>query len=480
MRVLENSEPKQVLYYFEELCAVPHGSTHTKAISDYCAAFAESRGLKYLQDKANNVIIWKDGTAGYEKSAPVIIQGHLDMVCERVEGCTKDMEKDGLDLGIDGDLVYAKGTTLGGDDGIAVATALAILAADDIPHPPIEAVLTSDEEIGMLGAAALDASPLKGRTMLNIDSEVEGVFTVSCAGGVLAECVLPVTREGVTAETYIVTVGGLKGGHSGAEIDKGRGMSNQLMGRVLYRANQKAGLRLLTVAGGLKDNAIALETAAEVTAQDETALTAAADELETAFQNEYQTADPNVFVKVEKKAARQVNVMTAEETKKVISMLVNLPSGIEAMSMDMAGLVQTSLNMGILKTESNCVSAALCIRSSVTTQKEMLNDRLTCLMEQLGGTVTFSGDYPGWEYTKKSRLRDLMVELYTEQYGHAPKIEAIHAGVECGMFSGKLPGLDCVSYGPNLTDIHTPRERMSLSSVQRTWKLTLEVLKHLK
>lgn len=480
MRVLENLEPNRVLSYFEDLCAIPHGSTNTKAISDYCIKFAEGRGLEHYQDEANNVIIVKAATPGYENADTVIVQGHLDMVCEKTHGSAKDMDKEGLDLGVDGDMVYAKDTTLGSDDGIAVAMALAILEADDIPHPRLEAVFTTDEEIGMLGAAKLDMSLLKGRIMLNLDSEGEGIFTVSCAGGVVAECALPVTRRKMDAETYIITVGGLKGGHSGAEIDKGRGMSNQLMGRVLYAANKTAGLRLISVAGGLKDNAIPLKTVAEVTAQDGAALTAVVRTMDAAFKNEYQTADPGVFVQIERNAAHSAEVMTSDETAKAICMLVNLPVGIQTMSMDIPGLVQTSLNMGILKTLDDKITASFCTRSSIGTQKEMLNDRLTCLMEQLGGTVSFYGDYPGWEYKKDSRLRSLMVKVFTEQYGHEPKVEAIHAGVECGLFSGKLPGLDCVSYGPDLLEIHTPRERMSISSVQRTWKLTLEVLKRLK
>ena len=480
MRVLENLEPGRVFHYFEDLAAIPHGSTNTKAISDYCVKFAKDRGLEHYQDGANNIIIIKGATPGYEQAEPVILQGHLDMVCETEPGCAKDMEKEGLDLAVDGDLVLAKGTTLGGDDGIAVAMALAILEADDIPHPRLEAVFTTDEEIGMLGAAVLDVSPLKGRTLLNLDSEVEGVFTVSCAGGVGVECSLPVTRNTVNGETCLVTVGGLKGGHSGAEIDKGRGMSNQLMGRVLYTAVKRAGARLISVNGGLKDNAIPRETTAEVAVRDIRALEETVSVMDAAFKNEYRTADPGVFVKMEKKPAHSAGVMTAETTARAVCMLVGLPVGIQAMSMDIPGLVQTSLNMGILRTEEGRITASQYVRSSVGTQKEMLRDRLSCLMEQLGGTVRYSGDYPGWEYRKDSRLRQLMTEVFTEQYGHAPKVEAIHAGVECGLFSGKLPGLDCVSYGPDLTEIHTARERMSISSVQRTWKLTLEVLRRLK
>ena len=408
MPILDHLEPRAVFSCFEQLCAIPHGSGNTKAISDYLVRFAAEHQLRCIQDAHNNVIIFAPGTPGYESAAPVILQGHMDMVCETAPDCTKDMAREGLDLFVDGDTIGARGTTLGGDDGIAVAMALAILAADDIPHPPLEVVITVDEEAGMLGAAALDASVLKGRTMLNLDSEDEGVLTVSCAGGNVSVCTLPVTRAPFSGTALTVTVGGLLGGHSGAEIDKGRGNANLLMGRVLYAVGAHTPLRLVSVAGGLKDNAIPRE------------------------------------------------------------------------SRDIPGLVQTSLNLGILTTDADTVQASFCVRSSVSTQKEMLVARLRCLMAQLGGTVAVSGDYPAWEYRKDSPLRERMVAVFREQYGRDPKVEAIHAGVECGLFAGKLPGLDCVSFGPDLTEIHTCRERMHIASVQRVWRYTLEVLRRCK
>ena len=479
MGILEHLEPKKVFQFFEELCAIPHGSSDTKAVSDWCVEFARARGLKYLQDEMNNVIIWKAGTPGYENAPGVILQGHMDMVCEKEVSCAKDMEKEGLDLLVDGDFVRAKGTTLGGDDGIAIAMAMAVLDAGDIPHPPLEAVFTVDEEIGMLGAVGIDASPLQGRWMVNLDSEAEGVFTVSCAGGNVSKCILPVKREAYAGTGLAVTVDGLRGGHSGAEIDKGRGNSSILMGRVLRALLKAGGLRLVSVAGGLKDNAIPVETAAYLVTADAAALTSAAAEAEAALKNEYRATDPDIRVEVKPWAAEGVP-MDEASTARTIAMLRVLPNGIQFMSGEIPGLVQTSLNLGILKTQEACVEASFCVRSAVETQKAEVKDRLACLMEQLGGTVEYSGDYPGWEYRKDSALRELMVEIFREQYGHDPRIEAIHAGVECGMFIGKLPGLDCVSVGPDLLEIHTPRERMSISSVQRVWKFLLEILKRSK
>ena len=479
MHVLEHLEPKQVFSFFEAMCAIPHGSRNTKAISDWCVAFAKERGLEHYQDEANNVIIIKPAAPGYEAAQPIILQGHLDMVCEKAAGCPKDMDREGLDLAIDGDYVYAKGTTLGSDDGIAVAMAMAILDDQSLPAPRIEAVFTTDEEIGLLGATALDVSPLKGREMLNLDSEAEGIFTVSCAGGNTTACILPVTRTAFAGATLTVTVGGLTGGHSGAEIHKGRANSNMLMGRVLLTLAQKMDLRIQRVDGGLKDNAIPVETRATLVVSDLQAAEQLAGEMEKTLQNEYRTTDPALFVRAEAAQSTQLPLDQAS-TGKVICMLQCLPNGIEAMSAEIHGLVQTSLNMGILVTEEDEVRASYSVRSSVDSQKQMLKERLSCLMEQLGGRVEFSGEYTGWQYQEHSPLRERMVAVFQEQYGKAPKIEAIHAGLECGIFAGKLPGLDCVSIGPDLLEIHTPREKMSISSVQRVWAFLLEVLKRSK
>ena len=479
MQVLEHLEPKQVFSFFEAMCAIPHGSRNTKAISDWCVAFAKERGLEHYQDEANNVIIIKPAAPGYEAAQPIILQGHLDMVCEKAAGCPKDMDREGLDLAIDGDYVYAKGTTLGSDDGIAVAMAMAILDDKSLPAPRIEAVFTTDEEIGLLGATALDVSPLKGREMLNLDSEAEGIFTVSCAGGNTTACILPVTRTAFAGATLTVTVGGLTGGHSGAEIHKGRANSNMLMGRVLLTLAQKMDLRIQRVDGGLKDNAIPVETRATLVVSDLQAAEQLAGEMEKTLQNEYRTTDPALFVRAEAAQSTQLPLDQAS-TGKVICMLQCLPNGIEAMSAEIHGLVQTSLNMGILVTEEDVVRASYSVRSSVDSQKQMLKERLSCLMEQLGGRVEFSGEYTGWQYQEHSPLRERMVAVFQEQYGKAPKIEAIHAGLECGIFAGKMPGLDCVSIGPDLLEIHTPREKMSISSVQRVWAFLLEVLKRSK
>ena len=479
MAVLDQLEPKNVFRFFEQMCAIPHGSYNTKAVSDWCVAFAKERGLEHYQDEMNNVILIKEASAGYEEAQPVILQGHLDMVCEEAPGCEKDMAREGLDLAVEGDYIYAEGTTLGGDDGIAVAMALAALDDESLPHPRLEVILTTEEEVGMDGAMALDVSPIRGRKLLNLDSEVEGVFTVSCAGGSMAACGLPVARAPFGGDILRVRVAGLTGGHSGAEIHKGRANANMLLGRLLRAMAAETELRLVSADGGLKDNAIPVAAEAVVAAEDGRKAKAAAERMAACFQTEYRRSDPMLTVTAEEAAAAW-QPMDASSTERTVRLLACAPNGVQTMSQDIHGLVQTSLNLGILKTGENAVTASFCIRSSVDSEKEMLKDRLACLLAQLGGGVSFSGEYPGWAYRPDSPLRELMTEVYREQYGREPKVEAIHAGLECGLLAGKLPGLDCVSIGPDLLEIHTPREKMSISSVQRVWAFVREVLKRSK
>lgn len=484
MGILSNLEPASVFHYFEEICSIPHGSTNTKAISDYCVQFAKEHELKYIQDDMNNVIIFKPGTTGYENSASVMLQGHLDMVCEKEADCEIDFQKDGLTLQLENNIISAKGTTLGGDDGIAIAYTLAILASKDIPHPPIEAVFTVDEEIGMFGAAAIDCSPLKSRIMFNIDSEEEGHLLVSCAGGISTIGHLPIQKEEKEGFKVTLSISGLLGGHSGVEIDKGRANACQLLGRTLYELSQNVSFQITSVQGGLKDNAIPRDAIAELLVKNEADLKTLTDitkQLNDIYKKEYQTTDSNVTVTAETDAsASTMMVITSDISAKIITALFNLPCGIQRMSQDIKGLVQTSLNLGILKTTDSEVTFSFAVRSSVESEKQELVKRIKCLMEALGGTASSNGEYPAWEYRQESMLRDLMVRVYEEQYGKKPIIEAIHAGLECGLFCGKIPELDCVSFGPDMKDIHTPNESMDVNSVLRTWNYILEVLKQLK
>ena len=480
-RVLESLEPKSVFHFFEDLTRIPHGSRNTKAISDYCVAFARARGLWADQDALNNVIIKKPASAGYEAAPAVILQGHLDMVAEKTPESPIDLTKDALELRVAGDYVSANGTTLGGDDGIAVAMALAVLDSHEIAHPALEAVFTVDEEIGMEGAQGLDYSKLSARRMLNIDSEDEGIFTVSCAGGASANVRLDLTSAPCTRAGARLRVLGLIGGHSGQEIDKGRANACVLLGRVLDALRRKLSVRLVSAAGGLKDNAIPNSAEAVLALREEDL--AAARELvsgcEADFRKEYAAADPDIHIVLESAPAAP-QALTEESTLRVVRFLQLVPNGVAAMSMDIPGLVQTSCNLGIFHVADNALTAVSSVRSSAASQKQMLLDRFDTLAQLLGGTLTVTGAYPAWEYRRESELREKLTAVYERQTGKAPKIEAIHAGLECGLFAGALPGLDCVSFGPDLVDIHTTREKMSISSVQRTWAFLLGALAELK
>lgn len=480
--ILSNIEPKEVFRYFEEICSIPHGSSNTKKISDYCVQFAQKNGLRVIQDDLNNIMIFKEGTQGYEYSKPVIIQGHLDMVCEKSSDCKIDMDTQGLELAVEGDMIYAVGTTLGGDDGIAVAYGLALLAADDIPHPPLEVIFTVDEEIGMLGASYIDCSEIKSNRMLNIDSEEEGILLVSCAGGVTVTCHIPKHTCDVQGALYRITVDGLKGGHSGVEIDKGRANANQIMGRVLDELKDKVPYYVTEINGGKKDNAIPKETTADIISDgQEKVIQSVVSACEEQFRKEYSDTDAGLAVHVVKISdIYNGAAMSKECSERVTQALVTLPGGVIKMSDDIEGLVQTSLNMGILVTKEDRVTMSFSVRSSVGEEKDVLVKQITHIITELGGTVECAGEYPAWEYKKDSELRQRMVEIYRKKTGSEPEVQAIHAGVECGLFAGKIHHLDCVSFGPNIYDIHTVKERLSISSAQRTWKYLLEILKSLK
>ena len=502
-RVLEDIQPKNVFRFFEDICNIPHGSGNVEKISRYLVDFAKERGLDYRQDENFNVVIRKPATKG-STGAPVIIQGHMDMVCEKDVDCDIDFERDGLRLLLEDGVISADGTTLGGDDGIAVAFALAILDADDIPHPPIECVFTVDEEIGMLGAAAIDCSPFKSRIMLNLDSEDEGYLLVSCAGGACATCHIPVEYENAEDDHSVVKiiVEGLTGGHSGVEIIKQRANADKQLARLLYNIGRDVPYRLISIKGGLKDNAIPNKAEAYVGIDPENVdnFVKSAEKNEKILRHELENTDPELVVKVETDLSDDLGsynnaddvqndmygrtminrVMTEKSSDIVIRSLMMMPNGIQKMSNDIEGLVQTSLNLGILNTTEDEVTASFSVRSSVQSEKENLIDQLRCVSVSAGGSLEVQGDYPAWEYRHDSPLRDIMVDVFEEQYGRKPVIQAIHAGVECGLFAGKMPGLDCVSFGPDMKNIHTSRESMDVASVQRTWRYTLGILEKLK
>mgnify|MGYP002762578948 FL=1 len=482
MRALENLKPENVFYYFEEIANIPHGSRNTKQISDYLVNFAKERNLEHYQDELNNVVIIKEASEGYESAEPVIIQGHMDMVCEKENGSTIDFEKDGLELYVDDGFVKAKDTTLGGDDGIAVAYALALLDSKELKHPRLEVVITVDEEIGMLGAVDIDLSMLKGHIMLNIDSDVEGEFLTSCAGGMSINSSIPVTRTSQTGLETIITLTGLDGGHSGAEIHKEHGNANILMGRILENIFNELPFGILDIKGGLKDNAIPRECTVTLLIPEEARedvtriVNATAKELAA----ELSVADPATRIDLSFGNVTEKNVLDYASVNKIILYLRTVPNGVINMSQVITGLVETSLNLGILELKDNELSTLTSIRSSVATRKDDLKKRVMNIIEMLGGECEAEGEYPAWEYNDHSTLRPQVVKVYKELFGQEPKLTAIHAGLECGILSDKIPDLDCVSFGPTNYDIHTPKERLSISSTERYWNFLVKFLEEAK
>ncbi len=476
MSILGHLEPTNVFHFFEEICSIPHGSGNIDKISDYLVAFAKERNLEHYQDSIKNVIIIKEATAGYENKEPIMLQGHMDMVAVKKPGSPIDMKTEGLELQVDGDYVYAKDTSLGGDDGIAVAYELALLDADNISHPRIECIFTVDEEVGLTGAAAIDLSVCKAKRMLNLDSEEEGIFLAGCAGGMRVDCMLPLKREVKDGALCEVHIGGLTGGHSGAEIHKGRANSNTLMGRFLVHAGKKVSMNIVSMEGGLADNAIPRETKMQVVVSDVEALNAEVLNFDKVLKTEYATKDSGIFAKVTVKEVGAFEAVAAEDSKKTGNLIYLLPGGVQAMSGDVEGLVETSLNLGQLSMEKEKLNLGFSVRSSIESAKYMLEEKLYALTESYGGSCKTAGDYPGWAYRVDSPLRDSMKTIYKEMFGKEPKIEAIHAGLECGFFLGKIPELDCVSIGPDMKDIHTTEEMMSISSVKRVWEFILKVL----
>ena len=480
MAVLENLEPKKVFHYFEEICNIPHPSYKEKKISDYLVNFAKEHGLEYYQDDLYNVIMIAPATAGYENEEPVILQGHMDMVCEKAPGVEIDFENDGLKLMIEDDYVTADGTTLGGDDGIAVAYALAILDSPEIAHPRLEVIITVSEEVGMEGATGIDLSMLKGHKLLNLDSEAEGVMTVSCAGGNSSICHIPMSYESAQGIQLALAVKGLKGGHSGVEIDKGRANANLVMGRLflaLDQAGQSYSIAALT--GGAKQNAIPREANAVivVTPEKKDAVITCLQETIAQVKNEYATPDPDIALEITEQGTASVPVLTKESKENAILLINNLPGGIQSMSADIEGLVETSLNMGIMSLDEKELRIEFAVRSSVISARDALTARIRNLTEYVGGSLEVGGVYPAWEYKKDSVLREDAARIFEQMYGKTPKIEAIHAGLECGILAGKIKDLDGISIGPDMIGIHTFEEKLSISSTKRVYDFVLEVLK---
>ncbi|CVI68295.1 Cytosol non-specific dipeptidase [Clostridiales bacterium CHKCI001] len=482
--ICKDLKPEYVFRYFEDICRIPHGSGDTKAISDYCVHIAKRSGLDYIQDSWNNVIIRKPATLGYESAPVVMLQGHLDMVNEKLSTSNHDFSSDPLELTVEGEWLHANGTTLGGDDGIAVAYMLAILTDPDLQHPALECVFTVDEETGLIGATEIDLSECRAKYLINLDSEEEGVFLVSCAGGVRADLTLPIQRKSATGEVAEIILDHLTGGHSGNEIHKERANADQLMGRMLFDVLQmqdEMAFSLIECEGGTKDNAIPRTCSVKLVSW------LPKEDLEEKFhycfeiyKKEYQFTEKEMGLTITWKGQEEVSILSTQSQVKVLFLLRMIPNGVCHWSKAIKHLVETSLNLGIMKTDFDSITLGFSIRSSVETRKQELMEQLKFLVEFLGGSVSFTGNYPGWEYNPDSVLCALMTGVWEEMYGAKPEIKAIHAGLECGIISQKIPGIDIVSMGPQMEDIHTPEERLNIVSVEKCYNYIIHVLEKMK
>lgn len=476
MNNLSNLEPKEVFKWFYELNQHPRSSGNEKEVSDFLVKFAKDRNLEVYQDELLNVIIKKPGTPGYENSQTLIIQGHMDMVCVKADGSDHNFDTDPIEMVIDGDRLRANKTTLGGDDGIAIAYGLAILDADDIPHPPLELLVTTNEETGMDGAMALTNEHLSGTRLLNLDTEEEGIFLVSCSGGSNIECTIDVTKEDNSSEAYEIVLSGLKGGHSGSEINCQRGNAIKMVARILNSV--KKDIKLVSIEGGIKHNAVPSYAKAVIATDKFSEIEATINSMVADLTEEYRVEEPDFKAAVSKVEASQS--YTKEVSDKVINFLMILPDGVQYMSKDIEGLVQTSLNNAIISEEDGKVVLITSVRSASTSSLREILDRINVLGEVMGVNTREYAAYPAWQFDANSELRDIAIETYKAEYGQEPEVSSIHAGLECGLLKGVLPDCDMLSYGPDIRDAHTPLESMGIESVGRVWEFTKALLANLK
>ncbi len=473
-------ETAEVFRYFEEICSIPHGSGNMDAISNYCVQFAKENNLQFYKDKAKNVIIYKSGTEGYENSEPIILQGHLDMVCQKREDTDINFEKDGIKAYKDGDFIKAKSTTLGADNGIAVAMIMSVLASHNLSHPPIEAVFTTDEEIGMVGAKQLDFSAFKGRKMINLDSEEAEILTVSCAGGSDLISFMPTEKTAVHGTKVLLEIGGLRGGHSGVDIDKCRINANILAARILNQAKKTTDFNIIKINGGTKVNAIPFSCKAELVVEDAESFISIMEDYISALKNEIGDREEACLINLTAETEGDFEVLTPYDRDKLICLLLTTPNGVVDMSAQIEDLVETSLNLGILSTEENGIVMQYALRSNKSSALTFLEDRMTAFAEYNGCKAQISCRYEPWEFKKDSELRKLYSEAFCEKFGREIKVSAIHAGLECAVFAGEIEGLDCISVGPDMFDVHTVNERLSISSATEIFELLCVVLERCK
>ncbi len=484
MGVLSEIEPKEVFKYFEEISRIPRGSHNTAAVSSYLYKFGVDNGFKSRQDELGNVVIHVPATSGYEDKKAVILQGHMDMVCEKAAGSKHDFTKDPLDLRVMDDEIFARGTTLGGDNGIALAYAMAAATDKTLKHPALELIFTVDEEVGMEGATGLDTSDLKAGYMLNLDTEDEGEFVTSSAGGLNAVMSVPVKYRKMSGEEYKIIISGLKGGHSGTEIDGYHANAIIIMGRLLHFLRARnVDFHVSGLDGGLMNNAIPRDADCDVIIpwEETDTFEELIGEFESTIKNEYRANEDNIMIYCDHIGTAEKEVLRKKHEERVIFLLNTVPDGVQRMSQEEAtkGLVETSLNNGIMRLTEKDFYLNASVRSSISSAKQALSDKLKYLTETIGGTYEANGDYPAWEFNDDSYLLKKCIEVFKDQYGRDPKVVGIHAGIECGIFFEKMPGLDIISIGPDMKGVHTPQEKLYIASVKRTWEFIRGILENL-
>ena len=480
---LDSLEPADVFRFFREISAIPHGSFNTDGISDYLENFAKERGLEYIRDELGNLIISRPGSAGFEDAEPVALQGHVDMVCEKEEHLDLDMDTQPITLVTDGVWLSAEGTTLGGDDGIAVAIMLALLDDDSLKCPPLECIFTVNEEVGLLGAAGIDLSSLRSRRLINIDSEKEGIITASCGGGAELVCTLPAKRKEKTGMVVTLSVSGLNGGHSGDKIGEGRANAVLILARLLHRLSGEGKYFLCSLEGGKRDNAIPRNARAEILFKGKIRrkeILAAVKSFEKEVKAEYKAADPALEITVTftgKDMDERRSVLTRKDSMRVVNFLMILPNGVIDYMPGYRDIPRTSLSLGIAEMSEEGFRTHSLIRSNVNSRKHMVMDKVTCLAEVFGASTEVRGMYPAWEFVTESDFRATAKEIYKQVTGKEAVVDIIHAGLECGILSSKVPGLECISIGPDIEDIHTPAERLNIESSARTYRYVRGILK---
>ena len=476
--VLMNS----IFTYFEEISKVPRCSGNEKGISDFLVNFAKKHNLEVIQDDVYNVIIKKPATPGFENAPGVILQGHMDMVCVKTKNKVHDFTKDPIRLKYIGDMVYADGTSLGADNGIAVAMAMAVLTDENAKHPTLEVIITVDEESGMTGAKNINSDYISGKIMINLDSEEEGKLLVSCAGGLRTAINIDGDWKNAPADfdSYTVSIGGLLGGHSGIDIDKEKGNANKILGRVLLDIYSKQDFGLAHLKGGSKDNVIPSEAEATILISKDKLhiIEEKIEEWNQILKNEYKVSDPNVTVTLGKSTIAHEKISGA--TEKILNLLVAMPNGVQAMSTSIEELVESSSNLGVMTTTEKGFGLTFSVRSSVSTRKERIKNQIKAIAKLSDVEFVANSEYPSWEYNPESEIREICIKVYKELYGKEPEIVAFHAGVECGLFGEKFPGLDMISMGADAFDAHTTNEHVSVSSTNRTYEYLLAILEELK